>query len=100
MLLLLGIGRIAGHRMGESDNPECWIVGCIDHVPGCAKALPPTPHRQGLPRSRGASAFPSPGSGKSKIGADSTFCWVPVILAEPMTLRRPLGEGNDRWHGV
>ena len=36
-LLLLGTGGIAGHHIAEfAEIPECWIVGCVDRVPGRA----------------------------------------------------------------
>ena len=39
-LLLLGTGGIAGHHIAEfADIPECRIVGCVDRVPGRAKAF-------------------------------------------------------------
>jgi predicted dehydrogenase len=39
-LLLLGTGGIAGHHIAEfAEIPECWIVGCVDRVPGRARAF-------------------------------------------------------------
>jgi predicted dehydrogenase len=39
-ILLLGTGNIANHHVAEfADIPECRIVGCVDRIPGRAKAF-------------------------------------------------------------
>jgi len=39
-ILLLGTGNIANHHVAEfASIPECRIVGCVDRIPGRAKAF-------------------------------------------------------------